>query len=617
MSYRSSVQYSGGDADSPDYVYYNADIINNTTDDQAAGVPISDPPIRFNETRDTAIVKDSSEYLFSIVRFTMDGANRDLPLFIPQIQESTGQTNVNLTQYSMAFGCEGVFSTGGVSVPFAALPPPRFVQYIPETKNTQIAPRPRSLQNNNFLGDWSASTQYKYGDIVAYLTGNIPATEFYLAYNSFQPPFYTPITPPTWSSSRSYSVGDAVLSNGVFWVCLVANGPTLVPPGTIVGNWSAGVPLASNPTTSPYWMVAPSNIGNPQDIGNRYYWCYTYEAWLNNVNLTIYSPLDGAIAADGINQTTGLAQAFTCCWGDLYALIYNNILIQDPAAAVVFLAIYPDLATFAGFTSTTNVFYVPFPPPTFQFDPNTNRFKILASSSIMGNRTNLAAYPSIPGTGLEQTAVVRMFMNSNMFGLFSNFSNLYWNTTSNAGGPYPGVSAPVGYVNEILFPNKLFQNLITLTSPNSPIEWTIWPWWVNEQEWNSNDALWSPISSLVFTSTLLPVKTESTGAPVVLGQGNLGFSSATVQSAFQPIITDIALDTSVAGSQSYRRFTIYIPQAEYRLSDFTRSKQEIRNIDIQVFWKSRLSNQLFPIYMFNLSSVSLKIMFKHKRTSGK
>jgi hypothetical protein len=99
----------------------------------------------------------------------------------------------------------------------------------------------------------------------------------------------------------------------------------------------------------------------------------------------------------------------------------------------------------------------------------------------------------------------------------------------------------------------------------------------------------------------------------VLGTGNLNGVDGTSQSAFQPIITDIALDTSVGGSDSYRNFIYYAPQAEYRLSDFGRSHSDIRQIDIQVYWKNRLDNQLVPLTMYNLSSVSLKMLFRHKR----
>ena len=100
--FSSSIQSYGDNQDVPDYVYYNADIINNTTADKLFGVPVADPQVRFNETRDKAIIKNASDYYFSIIRFTMDGANKDLPLFIPNIQTGTGQANFNLTTYSMA-----------------------------------------------------------------------------------------------------------------------------------------------------------------------------------------------------------------------------------------------------------------------------------------------------------------------------------------------------------------------------------------------------------------------------------------------------------------------------------------------------------------------------------
>ena len=202
-----------------------------------------------------------------------------------------------------------------------------------------------------------------------------------------------------------------------------------------------------------------------------------------------------------------------------------------------------------------------------------------------------------------------------MFGLFANFANYYWNTVSTtAPAPFPGFSAPPGYVNEILTTNKYYQNVLVLQSTIVGSVLSDYPYWVITQDYTSVDSLWSPVGSIVFTSTLLPVKTEATGAPVILGDGNLGFSAPTVQSAFQPIITDISLDTSSGGASDYRKFIYYAPSAEYRLSDFSSSKQDIRNIDIQVYWKNRLDNQLYPINMFNLTNVSIKVMFKHKRT---
>lgn len=595
-----------GEGDMPDYVYYNADIINNTTNDQTNGIANIDPQIRFNETRDTAIIKDASQYYFSIIRFTMDGANRDLPLFIPQIQENTGQTNVNLTEYSMAYSLQGTFKdvASATSQQITVLPVPRYIQYVPETQNLQSAPVPRSLASPNFRGLWSNLNQYKLGDIVALLQ-TPQQVLFNQRYGSFLADFFQTITPPQWNQNNSYRVGDAVQYAGIFYICQVAQ-PSGSPSPVVGVAWSLGPPVGgAPPNASPYWVRVSATDGNSQDLTTRYYWVYTYQAWLDNVNHTIYDRNDALGVA-------GTGYAWTTCWGDLYEATWLA-LAPTPACQNAFLVMYPTLGDFAGQNGASAVpGYIPFIPPVMTWDENTNLFSITESSAIFGDKIGNVA---IVGDGFTGTQRVRTFYNSNMFGLFANFPNIYWNTVSpTAPCPFPGVSAPPGYVNEILTTNKYYQNVLVLQSSVVGAVLSDYPYWVITQDYTSTDSLWSPVGSIVFTSTLLPVKTEATGAPVILGDGNLGFSAPTVQSAFQPIITDISLDTSSGGASDYRKFIYYAPSAEYRLSDFSSSKQDIRNIDIQVYWKNRLDNQLYPINMFNLTNVSIKVMFKHKRT---
>jgi hypothetical protein len=136
------------------------------------------------------------------------------------------------------------------------------------------------------------------------------------------------------------------------------------------------------------------------------------------------------------------------------------------------------------------------------------------------------------------------------------------------------------------------------------------------QDYLSNSTLWSPIESIVFTSALLPIQNESQAPPNALGAKNTGNSAATSQSAFAPIITDVALDLS-SDPSGYRKMIYYAPSAEYRMSDFQNSKSDIRSIDIQVFWRNRLDNNLYPLSMFNLSSVSIKLMFRKKAILAK
>ena len=598
--FSSSIQTHGDNQDAPDYVYYNADIINNTTQNTFAGQAIRDPQIRFNETRDTAIIRNAADYYFSIIRFTMDGANRDLPLFIPKIAEGTGQTNVNLTTYSMAVSFSQTINLGGPNIVVNGVPQQRFIQYVPETQNPINAPPPRTIAADNFQGQYSGGTQYKLGDIVSMTAAN--------QYGSFDGPFYQVIPQQQWLVNQTYQIGAVVQFNNVLYQAIAIT--TGITPA-VGANWVLAPPVGTNPTTSNLWSLVGNDLGNSQDLTSRYYWVYTYQHFVDLWNTTMLDPTQFGSAP--------LATS-TCAYQDTYNAFYADYIAKGgPAGSFPY-------ATFGAFC---NAVY----PPVMKFLAAESKFDIYMDSAGFGERltaftpTPYAAGPPVI-VGLPEHPVCRLFFNANMFGLFANYNNTYYNLPT--GTLFGGVVIPDGYVNEILSTNKAFQNIADFRlSPYTgvaPLGYTpvsltgaaITPnmigrvYYIAQQDYSSTDSLWSPVSSIVFTSTLLPIRTEATGAPVVLGAGNLGFSQATVQSAFQPIITDISLDTSSGNADAYRRFIYYAPSAEYRLSDFSSSKQDVRNIDIQVFWKNRLDNQLYPINMFNLSSVSIKVMFKHK-----
>lgn len=480
MAYnRGKFDIMGGASDEPSYIYYNCDIINNRTDDVTQALQAQpDPQIRFNETRDTALVRDASQYEFSIIRFTMNGANRDLPLFIPNI--ATGQSNVNLTNYACAISYQQSWNTNLGVTTFNITPLPTFVIFTPEVLNPVLAPTPR---------------------------------------------------PPTVE----------------------------------------------------------------QDISTRYYWVNTYQHWI-----------------DIVNQT--LLQAHQALFADFQLAWAGTAGLTDP---------FP-YASFADFQANVNT------PQIVYGDEVKPLFTLYGDSDGYGLRLEpFTPIPYVAGTASPQTQPrERLFFNTNLAGLFANFSSVYWNRTdigSNTigGVTYPAFPNPVpeGYVREIVFPNKFYQNVedfrLAPFSGIPPLGYVPLAqqkvYWKLLQDFKSVDSLWSPISSIVFTTSLLPIKTESASAPNILGTSNLGDSAPTSKSAFQPIITDISLDTALSGADDYRQFIYYAPNAEYRMSDLSSSKQEIRNIDVSVFWKNRLNNELYPVQMYNLSSVSIKMMFRHKR----
>jgi hypothetical protein len=239
-----------------------------------------------------------------------------------------------------------------------------------------------------------------------------------------------------------------------------------------------------------------------------------------------------------------------------------------------------------------------------------------------------------------------------MYGLLSGFTSLYWNTLSvpppalTSGIPgvpsstVPGSTwnltvAPTltnvnGATNELIVTNAFYSNVadyrITPYSGTPPLGYVPTAsspggvnlqkvYWAVAQDFACVDTMWSPIASLVFTSQLIPVTKEEQSDPTILGNGNLGNSSYTRQSAFQPIVGDLELDLADKGADAYRGFIRYEPTAEFRMSDIA-GAQDLRSLDIQLWWKGRLDGQLYPVNMFNQSSVSIKMMFRKKSLSG-
>jgi hypothetical protein len=494
MAYRyaSSVDFvqDQEDAVAPDIIYYNGDIINNNTDTPLQNSPSGfDPQIRFNETRDVPLIKDASLYNFSIVRFTMNGSGKDLPLFIPQIETDTlynPSLDVNKTVYGNNIQASLTFL------------------------DSTLAPRTIVINSAEQLGSATAADR------------GVPI---------------------------------------------------------IYQSETDDIRIAPIPPTS-------SITAGRQDLATRYYWVYTYAAWLRLCNASFATSM--ALIQTRFNTlwTTSIANGG---WGNIGVAptlqTQAPYLFYDPSN--VLFSLYADSYGF-GYTEGSTLASPSSTMPATQTPIGTSQANVVA--------------------GVVGREAYRLFFNINMFGLFANFKNYYRKATW-------GTQTQV--FNEIFIGNYLYNNIYT--TPVVPIPATGDPiptpaasksYWLMIQDYESTSTLWSPCASIVFTSGFLPIVNESTGAPIRFGSLNLGVNSATVPSAFQPIITDVAL-ANVSASD-YRGFINYTPTAEYRITSFQRGKNEIRQIDVQVWWKNRLDGKLYPLQMFNLSSVSIKIMFRKK-----
>jgi len=287
-----------------------------------------------------------------------------------------------------------------------------------------------------------------------------------------------------------------------------------------------------------------------QDVDNPYYYVFTYEHWVNLIN-------------------------------DTYNQLFNDLQILYDNWRASFAPPAPQR------NLTTK-------PPYMKYNPETNLFSIFYDTYGFGGQDS----SSFNLTNNKEQFTP--FMNSNMWGLFGSFPAQY------TGGDVAS-SNVVGQNNwsiRLIVKNDLETNVYKPLPAPSTLSY-----FEMKQDFSTTGTLWSPIASIVFVSNLIPVLNEGTAQPIRFGEGNV-LNSTSSTSAFQPIITDISLPMDKAND--YNNFVSYIPTAEYRLSSMSNSPQEVRNIDVQIYWKNRLNGQLYPLKLFNLSTVSVKILFRRR-----
>jgi hypothetical protein len=365
----------------------------------------------------------------------------------------------------------------------------------------------------------------------------------------------------------------------------------------------------------------PPTTTRQQNIASPYYYVMSYQWWLDLVNNSIRENATIMSGTSAYYPLGSLPYQFGTAWnlaGGSNVATFSDLPSPLSTSGQTYRT--NDTGNFYTSNGTIWVLQTDYPVPswasTSTFNPPSFLYKgttftiLVPYTFCLTNPTGKNTPPLYPSTSGDRG---NMYFNTNMYGLFANlnfiFNGGYTSTLvpiiSNFGKTYQLIVEDLNGTNYYFPPTQTTANPQT----TAPVYLTL------NQEYNSTSQLWSPIESIVFTSTLLPLYSEQVGAPIVYGEGNNTASANTSSSAFTPIITDVALALNTAND--YRDFIEYAPTAEYRLTSFTSSKQEVRAIDIQVFWKSRLTSTLVPVTLYNGSSVSLKVLFRKKGVGKK
>lgn len=120
--------------------------------------------------------------------------------------------------------------------------------------------------------------------------------------------------------------------------------------------------------------------------------------------------------------------------------------------------------------------------------------------------------------------------------------------------------------------------------------------------------VWPSIESILFTSSLAPIKKE-----FVPNSGQVG-TEAQASNNTLPVISDFIVPTDISPGIAKGNLE-YLPTAEYRMIDFI-SNVGFNELNIKAFWQDNFS-RLFPIKLEPNDFASIKFLFRKKDFKGK
>jgi len=370
----------------------------------------------------------------------------------------------------------------------------------------------------------------------------------------------------------------------------------------------ATVPITWVPEVQVPWVPVPPSAF-PRQFETPYYYCYTYQHFLNLVN-----------------------NALTAAWRDVMYKVKQPVIDGG-----------------LGLTAGTTC-------PFFEFDPNTGLFSLCqdantswlpygtaaqprndVADATTGSSDPLAPY--IPfgvsaATGYGSGEFSFVGFNSNLEGLLTNFDTVYYgggdaifgDTSSSYG--YVGISSTVqspdvaagdmtaGNVSPVFYPENIVNvipdqrggSIFTLSPPYPPTN-SVTLYYIREtQDYISTGTLWSPVASIVLATASIPVRFEGNAAPLLIGESNEGGTTASTGAA-QKVLLETPINALTA--DMWRGFIEYKPLTPL-FSALDPSHDGLSNLDVRVLWRNRFTNELIPLRMYNSGTMNLRLRFLRK-----
>ena len=262
----------------PDFLYYNGSIINNSTNTTKF---VADPTAEYQDTRSLPMLKDKSKYAVSVEDFTLNGAGKVLPLFIPQIRQYLGDTqipntNCNNTIYDVTFTWQ--YTLAGVPKVFQST---RAIQWQPQNQApwTVLPPNPYSYPQPEI--DYYYCYSYSWWLKLVNTALEMAWSDVKLAVETFSPDILFGTKCPYYTYDEKTNLFSLFQDSNT---CLVPYGDTPGSPPSTAGP----VPPASPPNPQDIYGAALDSSYSPGEysfVG----WNTNWDTLLSNFNSVYYS----------------------------------------------------------------------------------------------------------------------------------------------------------------------------------------------------------------------------------------------------------------------------------------------------------------------------------------
>lgn len=187
---------------------------------------------------------------------------------------------------------------------------------------------------------------------------------------------------------------------------------------------------------------------------------------------------------------------------------------------------------------------------------------------------------------------VKIYFNRSLFAMFNSFNSINYSTALSNNRQHQIIVDPYNGEKVTTIPNFTIDQVIYVDQTVSTI---------------SN---MSPVSSVVLTSSTLPVEINDFSVPTVFIDGQQR-NATTTYNLGQNVISDFQTDEN-----GYQSQLLYNPSAQYRYISLF-NDQPIKDISIEVYWRDYLGF-FRPFYLPPNSSASIKLLFEkiphHERT---